>query len=309
MDWRFVVVGRSRVAKSAVPSRRRDQPMFYEEFGMNAPGHVRRAAIAVALGMLLALSPSSVACATEGPTRSLSSLLLVPRVKPGERIDTIFSKTVSLSIPGFDPKVSRTSGTDTIVIRSAGPDSIVADESYHYDGTAAGSDVVEVRDAGRTNCVNGKCRTNDQTSAPLFNPLLWGAIPHRLSIGQHWTASIAQPWEIGPSGTEVVAVARLDPGLGLVTLTRQGAGAGLTSDDARMATLTISAGGRAIKVRVVPGQARWTGSATVVRGITLADQIVVERTLDLVTDDGKHIAATQRTYTIFVRAEDAATGR
>lgn len=225
---------------------------------------------------------------------------------PGDRIETIFAKTSSISVPGFDTKTSRTSGTGSVLIRRVGPDAVIWDESYSYDGGPAGADTVETRNGGTVNCIDGKCHVNDQTGAPLFNPLLWGEIPERWTSGTRWAAPIARAWEIGPPGSESVRVLRIDPTVGLVTLARSGSGFGASSDDARLSVLTLTGGGRSIKVKVTPGPSHWTGSATIVRGITLSDQIIVEHALDLVAENGEHFTAKQRTYTMFARIEPGA---
>lgn len=228
---------------------------------------------------------------------------LNPQVKAGDRLDSIFSKATAITGDGFAPIVRRVSGTASDRIAAVSAASIIEEEQYLYDGRPGGSDRVDVRDHGHTNCVDGKCLTNDQTSAPLFNSYLWGVIPDRIALGSTWRATIAKPWEIGPAGEERVTVTRLDRAAGLITLVREGEGAGPSSDDAaRPAPIPVLANGKQLMCRIVPGRSHWIGTATVVRGITLADEIMVERPVDLIADSGEHFAATERVYTIFMRS-------
>jgi len=250
------------------------------------------------LALLLLIAPGT-AYAAPGER---SADYLTPRVKVGDRLDSIFSKATAITGQGFAPIVMRVSGTASDRIAAVSTDLIAEEEQYLYDGRPGGSDRVEVRDHGRTNCVDGKCLTNDQTSAPLFNPFLWGAIPDRIAVGSTWRGAIAKPWEIGPAGEERVAVTRLDRAGGSITLVREGEGAGPTSDDASRPTVAVLADGKQLNCRIVPGRSHWIGTATIVQGVTLADEIMVERPVELIADSGEHFTGTQRVYTLFLRA-------
>ena len=250
------------------------------------------------IALLLVVAPVSAQAASG----ERSADYLTPQVKLGDRLDSIFSKTVAITGDGFAPIVRRVSGTASDRIAAVSADSIREEEHYLYDGRPGGSDQVDVRDHGRTNCVDGKCATNDQTSAPLFNSFLWGVIPARVAVGSKWHASIAAPWEIGPAGEEEVAVTRLDRDGGLITLVREGQGAGPSSDDGPTPKVEVQAGDKKLTCRIVPGRSHWVGTATVVRGVTLADEIMVERPVELIADSGEHFTATERVYTLFMQS-------
>ena len=142
-----------------------------------------------------------------------------------------------------------------------------------------------MRDRGTTFCVDGKCSPNDQTSAPLFNPLLWGAIPASLSKGMSWPATIDRAWEIGPAGTETVRVTALDPAAGLITLERRGQGTGLSSDDAAKRPVMLTISGKPVAATVTPGPSSWQGSLTVIHGKTIADEIKNKISMELAFRD------------------------
>lgn len=252
--------------------------------------------LAAVLSVALAASASAAT-----PTHPASDLL-APAVRPGDHLNSIFAKTIAITGEGFAPYVWRISGTaeDTILtVAKTGP---TFEEHYIYDGFAGGKDTVEMRDRGTTFCVDGKCNPNDQTSAPLFNPLLWGAIPTRLSKGMSWPATIDRAWEIGPAGTETVRVTALDPAAGLITLERRGQGTGLSSDDAAKRPVMLTISGKPVAATVTPGPSTWQGSLTVIHGKTIADEIVLRRPVTLTAADGKVLHGEERIYTMFAQA-------
>jgi hypothetical protein len=247
------------------------------------------------------LSAAGTAIAAGSP--AASARYFSPSMAAGSRLDTVFSKTVAITGAGFEPLVRRISGSGSDRIRAIDADTVTDDERYEYDGRYAGSDVLVIRDRGSTYCdVHGKCARNDETSAPIFNSLLWGRVPAELAVGSSWKARIDAPWEIGPPGTEEITVLRLDPARGLITLVRRGNGAGLSSDDIRRRAFTIVSHGRSIKVKLSPGPATWNGRATFLRGVTVADEIMLIRPVELVSDSGEKFSAEERIYTIFVEA-------
>jgi len=250
------------------------------------------------LALLFLVAPG-VAQAASGDR---SAEYLTPQVKVGDRLDSIFSKATAITGDGFAPIVMRVSGTASDRIAAVSADMIREEEQYLYDGRPGGNDRVDVRDHGHTNCVDDKCLTNDQTSAPLFNSFLWGTIPDRIAVGSKWHATIAKPWEIGPAGEEEVSVTGLDRASGQITLVREGEGDGPSSDDAGRPAIPVLAGGKKLSCRVVFGRAHWIGTTTVVRGVTMADEILVERPVELIADSGEHFTATERVYTIFMRS-------
>jgi hypothetical protein len=225
---------------------------------------------------------------------------LTPAVHPGDRLDTIFSKAVAITGADFDPFVHRVSGTASDQIEVVTPDAITEYERYAYDGSASGAVRVVIRNHGISDCdVHGKCDTNDSTSATMFDSLLWGPVPGDIAVGSTWSVHVKTPWEIGPAGEEKISVARLDPHLGLITLTRTGSGTGPSSDDAARNVFTIVSHGRSISVKLKPGPATWQGRATFVHGVTVADEIMLTRSVELVTDQGRVFHGSERIYTIF----------
>lgn len=229
-----------------------------------------------------------------------SGAYLTPAVKPGERIDTIFSKAVAITGEDFDPLVRRISGTGSFEIEAATRAEVMGSEQYLYDGRRAGSDKIVIRNHGMTYCdASGKCATNDSTSASLFDALLWGPVPDDIAVGSTWNVQVKTSWEIGPPGEEKVSVVRLDPGLGEVTLLRRGHGTGRSSDDSARDVFTIVSQGHAVKVTLKPGAAAWKGRATFIHGITVSDEILLTRPVELTSDTGRVFHGSERIYTIF----------
>jgi hypothetical protein len=152
---------------------------------------------------------------------------------------------------------------------------------------------------GITECWNDHCAVNDSTSGLLFNHHLWGDMPGDVQAGSSWTATIAAPWEIGPPGTEQVRVLRLDAANGEITLSREGAGTGNSSDDLRKPDIVITTNdGRTLKFKVIPGGSHWSGYTTIWRGVIVADEILVQRHVTLVAPDGETFEGEQRSYTL-----------
>ncbi|HJU26395.1 MAG TPA: hypothetical protein VJ722_06960, partial [Rhodanobacteraceae bacterium] len=137
------------------------------------------------------------------------------------------------------------------------------------------------------------------TSGLLFNRYLWGEVPDEVEAGSNWTATIGKPWEIGPPGTESVRVLRLDAENGGITLTREGTGAGASSDDARQPQITIATNdGRSLRVKVIPGKSHWSGYTTIRKGVIVGDAILLERPVTLVADTGEKFQGKERVYTL-----------
>lgn len=245
------------------------------------------------------LAPKTLAAAG-GRLPARSGPYLTAALKPGQRLDTIFSKAVAITGEDFDPLVRRISGTGSDEITAVAPDAISDHEEYVYDGRAAGSATFTIRNHGITDCdARNKCTVNDSTSATIFDSLLWGPIPGEVAVGSTWKAKVRTPWEIGPPGQEEISVVRLDPSLGLITLTRAGSGRGSSSDDAVLNTFTIVSHGRSIKVKLRPGPATWHGRATFVHGVTISDEIMLTRPVELGGDNGQVFHGKERIYTLF----------
>lgn len=240
-----------------------------------------------------------------------AAAFLRPELKVGERLSDVFSKTVSTRGEGFMEKVDRISGTADYTVTGVTAKAIVFDEDDRYDGHPASGllhDIEILRD-GITNCFAGKCRINDQTSGLVFNPLLWGNAPEQLRAGMSWDVAIPAPWEIGPAGTGEVRVLRVDPRNGVITLSRTGSGAGLSSDDqsreksGKPMQITTTAG-KTIEVSLIPGKASWSGCTTIRRGIIVSDVIMVLRHVTLVSRNGDRFEGEQRSYTLLNLSQD-----
>ncbi|HEV7165616.1 MAG TPA: hypothetical protein VGO35_09530 [Gammaproteobacteria bacterium] len=234
---------------------------------------------------------------------------LRPAVKVGQHLSDVFSKTVSIRGAGFDEYDKRIAGSANYTVTAVTSKGITFDSDYRYDGYSEGSGGYQVLQDGITNCFQGQCSVNDQTSGVLFNPYLWGDIPKDVQAGSTWKGTIAQPWEIGPSGSEQVQVLRLDAADGVITLSRAGTGSGPSSDDqAREKSgkpVVITKDGKQIEVSVIPGESHWSGLTTVCRGVIVSDEIMVERHVTLVTKTGEKFEAEQRTYTLLDLSSDA----
>lgn len=241
---------------------------------------------------------SNAACADS------SARYLVPQPKAGEKLTTVFSKAVSIRGEGFDEFVARVSGTATDTILSVKNGVISESSVYRYDGHADGTSTSDIREHGTVYCYEGKCAPNDETSAALFDPLLWGQIPQQITMGTNWTVRIDAPWEIGPKGEEQVRVVRLDRDEALVTLERKGHGDGPSSDDARSAKRTITSQGKTLTVTIIPGPTQWEGLTTVSQGETVSDEIIAQRHVKLVADSGETFEGEERVYTLLIRAPD-----
>lgn len=228
-----------------------------------------------------------------------ASDFLQPHLRVGEQISHVFSRAISIKGTGFKEHVERVSGSERATVVAIGPQGVVLDSDYRYDGTAAGNDKIRITADGTTVCRGSHCVVDHETSGTLFNPLLWGHAPRVLRAGTEWTATIAEPWELGPSGTETVRVVRIDSPSHTVTLFREGHGSGLSLHDQHARQVTISTeGGVALDVSLVPGESHWSGRTIVRDGIIVADTIMVERDVTLTASDGRKFKGEQRAYTL-----------
>ena len=237
-----------------------------------------------------------------------SDAYLKPALKAGEHLLDVFSKAVSIQGTGFDEYVKRVSGSADYTVSGLTGDGISFSSDYRYDGRGSGSGSYKAMADGMTNCNQGKCSVDDETSGLLFNPLLWGPVPKDIHVGSSWTVHIAQSWEIGPPGTEEVRVVSLDPANGGITLAREGSGSGTSSDDeARVQSgkpVTITKDGKQIEVSVVPGATHWSGYTTIRKGVIIGDVIMVERHVTLVAKNGEKFEGEERSYTLLDLLQD-----
>ncbi|MGH8147194.1 MAG: hypothetical protein ACREPY_12750 [Rhodanobacteraceae bacterium] len=255
---------------------------------------------------LLALAVAAPAHAADTSSRTF----LQPHLQVGEHLSHVFSRAISIKGSGFKEVVARVSGTSYATVVSIGPDGIVMHGGYRYDGKPAGSGEQRLLPGGVTACWNDQCAVDHETSGATFNRTLWGRAPKNLHVGMAWTATIAEPWELGPPGTETVSVLRLDPSDRAVTLFRDGHGVGRSLHDLRVKQVTITTDqGTPLKVRIVPGETHWSGRTIVRDGIIVADTIMVKRHVTLVSKSGRKFAGEERAYTLENLLQDHAGSR
>ncbi|HEX5461755.1 MAG TPA: hypothetical protein VFX20_17460 [Steroidobacteraceae bacterium] len=251
----------------------------------------------------------TLACMATAAAAEPSSAYLAPNLKVGERLSSVFSKAVAISGPGFQEVVRRISGTGEDVVTAVHGNQITFRGEGVYDGRPVQKWVHERMADGITDCWNDHCALNDETSGTIFNRYLWGDVPDDVRPGDSWAVTLAKPWEIGPRGTEQVRVLRLDPVNRVITLTREGSGVGPSSDDAHRNSITITTtNGKTLDVRIVPGEAHWSGYTTVREGVIIADEILVERHVTLVAHTGQKFEGEQRSYTLENLASDRSSG-
>jgi hypothetical protein len=143
-------------------------------------------------------------------------------------------------------------------------------------------------------CYGSQCQLATDGSGLLFSTFLWGRPPDDLKVGDTWTVSIPQPWELGPSGKQKVTVLSLDKVSHLIMLEREGSGTG--SFDGDKTELDLAKGGKTLHVAVTAGDAHWHGYTLFRDGIVISDELMVVRSLTLTASGQAPIAATQRQY-------------
>jgi hypothetical protein len=248
-----------------------------------------------------AAAAALVMFALAAPARAgRDNVYLQPDLRVGEHLTHVFSKAVSIKGNGFSEYVRRVSGTGDVTVTSTGPEGIVFTASYRYDGRPVASAEEKHLADRTTDCWDGKCSANLSTSGSLFNRTLWGKAPADVQAGTTWTVDIAQPWELGPPGTETVRVERVDPAAGEIVLMREGSGSGRSADDGTPGQLiTVTTGdGKPLEVSVVPGKTTWSGHTIVRRGVIVSDTIMVDRHVKLVSASGRTFEGEQRSYTL-----------
>ncbi|MFC5436033.1 hypothetical protein ACFPME_05650 [Rhodanobacter umsongensis] len=230
---------------------------------------------------------------------------LAPAFHAGDRFDNVFSRTIAYRASGYDESVRRISGSASYTVLDSATSQPRLHIDYRYDGAHQGSGAVEFRDGGATSCFDGKCTPNTDASGLAWNPRLWGKPPATLRVGQSWSVRIAEPWELGPAGTQKVTVIALDPSSQRITLLRDGSGAGAYLGDKLETTLTR--GGQSWPVTVEPGRSHWYGYTTFRAGVVVSDELMVERPVTLVSDKLGRISASEREY-ILLNAMPPASG-
>lgn len=241
---------------------------------------------------------SLVSATTQSQTRgqlptTVSGSYLTPEFKTGQRLGTIFSRTIAMSSEECSPLVFRISGTANYTVTNPDAASPVFSAIFLYDGRPADTSTIAFRDGGSTLVYNNKPAPNNDASGLAYNPLLWGIPPAKLTKGSSWEVDIAHPWELGGAGHQRIEVIDADPITHLIRLKREGDGEGFFADEPPV--MDVVRDGKRVRVKVSPGKHHWVGYTTFKNGIVISDELMVVRPLTLETDSLK-FAATQRQY-------------
>ena len=223
-----------------------------------------------------------------------ASRCLETRMQVSQEIGNVFSRTIAFQINGFDPLVSRVSGTGIYKVKQVTPEQIVTDATFLYDGHLASSGENIIKDGGRTLCWKSKCSTATDASGVSINPLLWGTPKERLHVGQSWEIRIALPWELGPPGQQTVKVISIDPLNDTITLERSGEGEGDAANEIKKITLIKDK--KTYVVEVSAGKAKWSGYTTFRRGVILSDVLLMERPVTVMSKEFGQSSGTEREY-------------
>lgn len=224
---------------------------------------------------------------------------LTPRLALGDTLCVVFSRTISFKVDGYADYVRRISGTASFVVLDTTANHLRFDNQYRFDGLLEGREPIEIRDGGRSQCdSSGACTPITDATGLLYNPLQWGDPPAQLHDGATWTVQIAEPWELGPAGTQRVTARHVDPTSNTVTLEREGQGDGAYAGD-RLQIPLVSKDSVSTPVTVTPGRSHWIGYTTFQRGRVMSDEIVVERPITVTSDKIGRISGVERQYIVF----------
>jgi hypothetical protein len=223
-----------------------------------------------------------------------ASKCLDTTMEASQEIGNVFSRTISFQVDGFDPFVRRVSGTGMYKVDKVTPDRIVTTASFLYDGSPVSTGENIIKDGGRTLCWKGNCSAATDASGVSINPLFWGAPKGKLHVGQSWEVEIAVPWELGPSGKQVVKVVSIDASNDTITLERRGEGEGDAVNEIKKLPLVKDK--KTYTVDVFMGKAKWSGYTTFRRGVILNDELLVERTVTVTSKDTGQSSGTERQY-------------
>jgi hypothetical protein len=212
----------------------------------------------------------------------------------GQKINNIFSRAIAFHVEGIDDIAYRFGGTANYEITEASPDHITFVSDVLYDGHPQYHGGAELRDHNTTACAKGKCRTLNDASGVLFDPLLWGTPPATLAPGTTWQVAIKDPWELGPPATQTITVVSTDPANHEITLKREGSGDGWYDSDSKQ--LKVKKDGKEYTVDVSPGTSHWLGYTTFHQGIVKNDELLVERDVTLSAADFPKLTGKERQY-------------
>jgi len=233
--------------------------------------------------------------AAKGPGNDLKAdLYLIPKLRTGEMLSNIFSRTISYKPEGADEAVWRASGTAIYTVVDNSAANLSLDGQFRYDGRPQSTGKTVIKDGGKTLCYKEKCGLNTDASGLLYNPFLWGNPNGALKSGATWDVSISESWELGPPGKETVTVISVDPVNHSVTLKREGSGEGFFADEAKQ--IHVNKEGKSYLVDVVPGKSHWIGYTIFREGVVMSDELLVERSVTLVSKELGNLPAAQREY-------------
>lgn len=225
--------------------------------------------------------------------------LLAPHFVTGQTISNVFSIMHSTQAQGYDELARRNGGSADYTVLAVDEHSSRLRVAYRYDGRPPGEQVTVARDAGRTNCnvdATGKedCQPYLDGSGLVYNPLLWGDPPARLTPGMTWKVSIAPAWELGgANGVEQVSVVSVDSATGTVVLLREGESSGLFGQG-ESAQRKLTHEGKEETVTLTAGKAHWKGYTTIVKGVIFSDSLLVTREDTVLGSSGAPVPATER---------------
>lgn len=223
-----------------------------------------------------------------------ADVYLSPKLRMGQVMSNIFSRTISFKPEGADEAVWRASGTAIYTVVDNSLANLALDGQFRYDGRPQSTGKTVIKDSGKTLCYKEKCGLNTDASGLLYNPFLWGSPKGTLHSGTNWEVSIQEPWELGPAGKETVTVLLVDPKNHSVTLKREGTGEGFFADEATQ--IHITKAGKSYLVDVAPGKAHWIGYTTFREGVVISDELLVDRSVTLSSKELASITTSQREY-------------
>jgi hypothetical protein len=245
----------------------------------------RLSTVALACAALVAATAAQAHSAATDP-------ILTPSPKPGQVFGNVFSISHSIKGDGFDEIVRRNGGAAEYRFDAGDETSLSFQIHVRYDGHPANDAVNKLDRDGKHACFAGDCQTYTDASGLIYNQLLWGPPPAKLTNGEAWTVAIPAPWELGPVADQHVQVVAVDRTAHTATLLREGSGSGPTAND--KPKLKITRDGKTYEVDVRPGPARWRGYTTFRDGFVQADELVMERELVLTSPELGELKAAER---------------
>jgi hypothetical protein len=216
------------------------------------------------------------------------------KLQVGEKVGNIFSRTISFKGDSFPEVALRVSGTALYTVTDNSATRPMFSEIGRYDGRPEHhADSIIIADGGRNITYNGKASLSTDGSGILYNSFIWGAPPATLKVGDSWTVNLPQPWELGGTGTQTITVMEIDATNNAIWLKREGSGEGYFDNDYKQVDITKD--GKKIKMNVTPGASHWVGYTCFKNGLTVSDELLVDRPVTLTTDSLQYTAM-QREY-------------